>query len=62
MPDQNQMLELIFTAEILTLAKAIRAEKIAKNGRDPGDCVTEAVRDAKVSRENVMRIFSELRV
>ncbi|WP_456021535.1 hypothetical protein [Pseudomonas protegens] len=59
MPDQNQMLELIFTAEVLTLAKAIRAEKLAKGGKDPGDCTAQAVRDVKVSRQQVMRIFAE---
>lgn len=62
MPDQKELLELILTAEVINLAKAIRAEKKLKNGRDPGDCTTEAIRDIKVMRAHVMQTWPQVLV
>ncbi|AUZ46585.1 hypothetical protein [Pseudomonas orientalis] len=62
MPDQMEMLELILTAEVLTLGKAIRAERLAKKGVDPGDCTAEAIRDVKVLRQRLMNDLAMTRI
>lgn len=56
MSDQKEVLELILTAEVLSLAKAIKAAKVAK-GTTTGDCISDAVREIQSKRQQVLQLL-----
>ncbi|MBI6944073.1 hypothetical protein JET76_22335 [Pseudomonas putida] len=57
MSEQNEILELILTAEVLSLAAAIKAAKAARGIQTTSDCVSDAVREIKSKKAKVIELL-----
>ncbi len=57
MSEHNEILELILTAEVLSLAAAIKAAKAARGTQTTSDCVSDAVREIKNKRAKVIELL-----
>jgi len=51
---EKELLEMILTAQVLTLAKQLKAEKAAKGIHTTGDMVLDAMMLIKNSRDQVL--------
>lgn len=54
MVDQKEVLELILTAEVLTLAAALKAEKLSKSQVVGYDGISDAVRLIRSRRTSIL--------
>lgn len=52
--ENNEMLELLLTAEVLSLGKQIKASKAAKGTQTTSDCTSDAIREIKSKRAEVI--------
>ncbi len=57
---QDNLLRNIFVAQVATLAKAIKAEKLAQGTRTTSDCYREAIIEIKRNREKILSLLDEI--
>ena len=53
----NELLELLLTAEVLSLGKQIKAEKTADGTQTTRDCTSDAVREIKRKRAEIIGLL-----
>lgn len=57
---EDNLLRNIFVAQVATLAKAIKAEKLAQGTRTTSDCYQEAIIEIKRNREKILSLLDEI--
>lgn len=56
----DYLLRNIFVAQVATLARAIKAEKLAKGTTTTSDCYREAIIEIKQNREKILALLGEI--
>lgn len=56
----DYLLQNIFVAQVATLAKTIKAEKLSQGIRTTSDCYREAVIEIKQNREKILALLDEI--
>ncbi len=54
------LLQNIFVAQVATLAKAIKAEKLARGTQTTSNCYREAVIEIKQNRDKILALLDEI--
>jgi hypothetical protein len=62
MADQKELLELVLTAEVLSLAAALKAERLAKSNVMGYDGIADAVRLIKSKRSSIIEALTQARI
>lgn len=57
---EDNLLRNIFVAQVATLAKAIKAEKLAQGTRTTSDFYREAIIEIKRNREKILSLLDEI--